>query len=63
MSDPIFDLDSREPLFKISDDMAIDSKGNFKMRMDDNMVMDMDTGKMRFTTTWESDGDGGDDDF
>ena len=63
MSDPIFDLDSWEPMFKISDDMAVDSKGNFKMRMNDNMVMDMDTGKMRFTTPWESDGDGEDDDF
>ena len=61
MSDPIFDLDSWEPMFKISDDMAVDSKGNFKMRMDDNMVMDMDTGDVHFTTPWASSGDDGDD--
>lgn len=55
MTNPIFDLDNWEPMFKISDDVAVDSKGNFKMRMGENMAMDMDTGKMQFTTPWQSD--------
>ena len=62
MSDPIFDIDNWEPMFKISKDMAVDSKGNFSMRVGDNMVMDMDSGEMHFTTSWDSDDDS-DDDF
>ncbi len=62
MNDPIFDIDNWEPMFKISEDMAVDSKGNFSMRIGDNMVMDMDSGEMHFTTSWGSDEDS-DDDF
>ena len=62
MSDPIFNLDNWEPIFPISDGMAVDSKGNFKIRMGDNMAMDMDTGEVSFTSRWESPDDSGDDD-
>lgn len=58
MSKPIFDTDSWEPMFKISKDMAVDSKGRFSIRLDDNVAMDMDTGDLRFTTPWSGDGDG-----
>ena len=55
MSDPVFDVDNWEPMFKISKDMAVDDKGDFFMRMGDNTVMDMDSGEIRFTTPWDSD--------
>ncbi len=55
MSSPIFDLDDFGPLFRISKDMAVDEDGSFSLRMGDNMAMDMDTGEMRFTTSWDSD--------
>ena len=54
MSDPIFDLDSWEPMFPLSDDVAVDRKGAFSMRLGDNVVMDMETGETHFTTTWET---------
>ncbi len=52
MSDPIFDLDSWEPLFKLSEEVAVDAKGKLGLRMGENMVMDMESGNMRFTTPW-----------
>ena len=52
MSDPIFDLDSWEPLFKLSEEVAVDAKGKLGLRMGENMVMDMESGSMRFTTPW-----------
>lgn len=48
MSDPIFDLDRFDPMFPISDSMAVDLNGHFKMRFSDNMAMDMDTRKIYF---------------
>ena len=61
MSDPIFDLDSWEPLFKLSDDVAVDAKGKLSLRMGENMVMDMESGSMRFTTPWINAQEGEDD--
>ncbi len=63
MSDPIFDFDSFDPMFPISDNMAVDMNGHFKMRFSDNMAMDMDTGKMHFTTNWSQPDADDDDDF
>ena len=54
MKDPVFNLDSWEPMFPIDNDMAVDSQGRFIMRMGDGMAMDMDTGEMQFTTPWET---------
>ena len=54
MNDPIFDIDSFDPLFPISDDMAVDSNGHFKVRFSENMAMDMDTGEMHFITPWKN---------
>lgn len=62
MSDPIFDLDSWDPMFKVSDDVAVDFEGRFSMRVGDNMAMDMDSGEVHFTTSWDSD-DSSFDDF
>ena len=62
MSDPIFDLDTWEPMYKVSKDLRVDTKGSFSMRVGENMAMDLDTGKMHFTTPWELDNDSGDED-
>ena len=60
MSNPVFDLDDDfKPMFRLSKDMAVDSDGNFSLRMGDNMAMDMDTREMHFTTSWDSDDLGG----
>ncbi len=61
MSDPIFDLDGWEPMFPVSDGLAVDAKGRLSMRMGENTAMDLETGKLRFTTPWPS-GDGDPDD-
>ena len=62
MSNPVFDLDDDfKPMFRLSKDAAVDFDGHFKMRMGDNMAMDMDTGEMHFTTSWSSDDDCDDD--
>ena len=53
MGDPIFDLDSWEPLFRISENMVVDPKGKFYTRMNENTVMDLDTGNVRFITPWK----------
>ena len=55
MSNPVFDLDSWDPLFKVSDDMAVDMDGNWSVRIGDGLAMDMDTGDIHFTTSWSSD--------
>lgn len=39
----------------ISDNMAVDSEGNFMMRMSDNMAMD--TGDIHFISGWSDDED------
>ncbi len=36
------------------DNMAVDSDGNFMMRMSDNMTMDMDTGDIHFISGWSN---------
>lgn len=41
----------------ISNNMAVDSEGNFMMRMSDNMAMDMDTGDIHFISGWSDDED------
>ena len=61
MRDPIFDLDSWEPLLRVSENMVVDHKGKFYTRMNENMVMDLDTGKLRFITPWKQGEDERDD--
>lgn len=59
MSDPIFPLDTWEPCFPVDENVAVDLNGHFKMRVGENMAMDMDTGEMHFTTPWPSEDSGG----
>ena len=63
MSDPIFDLDSWEPLFPIGNGMAVDRNGRFSLRLDEHSALDTETGKVRFTTAWETPEEDPGDDF
>ena len=57
MSKNFFDFEDAEFGMSISDNMAVDSEGNFMMRMTDNMAMDMDTGDIHFISGWFDDED------
>ena len=37
--------------------MGIDSNGDFHMRMGDNMSMNMDTGELHLTSSWNNNDD------
>ena len=54
MKDPVFEIDNWEPLFPIDDETAVDADGHFRVRLDDGVVMDPDTGRISFTTPWHS---------
>lgn len=56
MSNPIFNFDKNEPFFRISDSTAMDSKGNMIMKLDGNLSMDLKTGKLQTTTSWDNKG-------
>ena len=59
MSKNFFDFEDDDFGMSISDNMAVDSEGNFMMRMSDNMAMamDMDTGDIHFISGWSDDED------
>ena len=57
MSKNFFDFDDDDFGMSISDNMAVDSEGNFMMRMSDNMAMAMDTGDIHFISGWSDDED------
>lgn len=59
MSNPIFDYENGGFIYQTSDNMGFDTDGNLHMRMGDNMSMDMNTGELHLTSTWDDD----DDDF
>lgn len=52
MSNSIFDFDDCEFLFR-NGDTAFDSDGNTMMRMSDNLAMDMDSGELHLTSSWD----------
>lgn len=57
MSKPIFDLEDGDFIFSTSGKLGFDSDGNMMMRMSDNMAMDMDSGDIHFTSSWDNDED------
>ena len=57
MSKPIFDLEDGDLIFSTSRNLGFDSDGNMMMRMSDNMAMDMDSGDIHFTSSWDNDED------
>ena len=57
MSKPIFDLEDGDFILSTSGNLGFDSDGNMMMRMSDNMAMDMDSGDIHFTSSWDNDED------
>ena len=57
MTNPIFDLEDGDFIFSTSGNLGFDSDGNMMMCMSDNMAMDMDSGDIRFTSSWDNDED------
>ncbi len=51
----IFDFENGGLIHTLSDQTAMDMDGHFMMRMNDNMVMDIDSGKLHFTSRWDTD--------
>lgn len=58
MSRSIYDYDGMGPMFRISEDMAVDSDGHNYRRMGNRMAVNMDTGEMHYTSSWDSDDSG-----
>lgn len=57
MEKHFFDYNDGDFSHVISHNMAIDSNGDFLMRMGDNMAMDMDSGELHFISGWSDDND------
>ena len=57
MSKLFFDYDDGDFGFTISDNMAVDSNEDMMMRLSDNMALDMDSGDIHFTSSWNNDDD------
>lgn len=57
MGKHFFDYENGDLAHSISDNIAIDSDGDFLMRMGDNMAMDMDSGELHIISSWSNDED------
>ena len=55
MNKYFFDVEDGDFARTVSDNMAIDSEGNFLMRMGDKMAMDMETGHIHIISSWSND--------
>ena len=56
MSKNFFD-DAGNYAYTVSDNMAINSEGDLLMRMDDDFVINVDSGEMHMTSGWSIDDD------
>ena len=59
MSKPVYDYENGDFIYRTSDNTGYDTSGNLHVRMSDHMSMDLNTGKLHYTTGWDDD----DDDF
>ena len=48
----IFDFEDGDLIFPVSRGMGIDMDGDLHIRMGDNMSMDLDTGELHITSSW-----------
>ena len=55
MTNPIFDFEDSSFAFPISDQFAISANGKPLMRLNDNIAVDINTGKPHFTIGWTRD--------
>ena len=51
----IFDYKSGDFIHALSDSMAMDSEGNFMMKLSNYVAMDMGSGNLHMTSLWPSD--------
>ena len=57
MGKSFFDYDGGDYCCSISNNMALDSKGNLLMRVGSSMAMDMNSGQLHTISSWDSDDD------
>ena len=57
MSKHFFDYEDGDFVHSISDNMAIDSVGNMMMRISDHLAVDMDSGDIHYTSSWDTNED------
>ena len=55
MGNSLFDYSDSDIAYSVSDNMAINSNGDYLMRMGDDMAMDMQTGELHMTSNWPED--------
>ena len=53
----ILDYEDGDLIYTLSDQTAIDLDGHLMMKMNDNLVMDMDSGELHLTSRWNTDDD------
>ena len=57
MKNPIYDYENGELLFPVDREAAMDSKGRFWLRVDDNLVLNPDTNQLHSITSWPASDD------
>ena len=57
MSRRIFDFDDGDYISFSSGNIGIDSDSNIMMRMSDNLSLDLDSGELHFTSSWNDEDD------
>lgn len=55
MEFPLWDSDDEGMAYPISDNMAMDSPGDFLLRLSDTLSMNMDSGEIHITSSWDDD--------
>ena len=53
----LFDFTDGDCVFSISNDTAIDSEGHLMVRSGDNAAIDLETGELHITSSWDDDED------
>ena len=51
----IFDFSDGDTIMPMGDRMGMDSQGNLNIRIGKNSAMDMNTGSIHFTSSWNTD--------
>ena len=51
----IFDYNDNDFIIPLNNNMGLDSNGNLMRRIDEYVVMDMNSGKFHYTSPWTED--------
>ena len=54
---PFFDYEDGDFAIPILDNMAIDSDGNLLMKLGENMAVDVESGNVHLTSSWNNEDD------